>query len=144
MSIHVSRLSRTEQVFTHEDEDGTLRHFASERLFNYMKGSGREVVSILLERDYVSTILTKRGVESHRLNRLTPEQLEIPVLYLEGVSPGTHLLADGHHRYVRRAQVGCTDIPAYIAEPKLWKRFMIEGIPDHFGKNILTSYSNID
>jgi len=143
MAIHVLRISKTEQVFTHQAEDGTIRHFAVERLFNYMKGVGREVYSIWLEPAYVNTIFLKRGVETHRLNRITREIMEIPVLYLEGVSPGTHLLADGNHRYVARARAGFTDLPAYVAEPKLWKRFMVEGIPDAMVPGVLTGFSNI-
>lgn len=143
MSIHVTRVRKDEQLFTHQDTDGTIRHFAVERLFNYMKGMGHEVFSVVLDPAYVSTIFAKRGVESHRLKRITVEQLMIPVLYLEGVSPGTHLLADGNHRYVVHAQLGHKEMPAYIAPPKLWRRFMVTGIPDAYVPGVLNGFSNI-
>ena len=143
MPLHVSRISNTEQIFTHEDVDGTLRHFAVERLFNYMKGLSFEVFDVVLEHAYVDVILQKRGVEDHRLKRLTPEQLMVPVLYLEGVTPGTHLLADGHHRYVVHSILGSRYIPSYIAPPKLWTRFMVNGIPEHVGKSQLNGFSGI-
>lgn len=136
MGIHWSRCRRDEQVFTHEAIDGTIRHFAVERLFNYMKGIGREVVSVQLEQDFVSTILERRGVEARRIERMRPEHLDIPVLYLKDVTPGTHLLADGHHRYLIHARIGSDWVPAYIAEPKLWQRFMVEGIPDEYSRNV--------
>lgn len=144
MPFHWTRLSKTEQVFTHESEDGTIQHFAVERLFNYMNGSGYEIINVALERDFVSTILSKRGIEQHRLERLTAANLATPVLYLEGVSPGTHLLADGHHRYVAHAIIGSDYIPSYIAAPKLWRRFLVDGIPDDFAKAQLVGYSGID
>lgn len=143
MPIHVSRMGIREQVFTHKAEDGTLRHFAADRLFRYCVGTGHEIVLVEIEPGYNMVIREKRGIEQHRLDRLTDDMLLLPVLYAMDVTPGTGLLIDGHHRYVRVAERGDTVIPAFVTQPKLWSRFLVEGIPDHYGEKQLHGFSGI-
>jgi hypothetical protein len=118
-----------EQVFSHVDEVGVTRHFAVQRLFNYMAGTGTPLELTDITEQDVQYCLTSRGVEMDRVLRLKPWHLDIPLLFAdwselagqEGAIP-----IDGAHRIVRAFIEKRATLQAYVAPRKLWERFLLD------------------
>lgn len=68
--------------------------------------------------------------------------LEIP----EALPPPddvSHLLIDGTHRYVAAWEHGAEGIRVKIVKRKLWKHFVVEGLPDETAASLLKQYSGL-
>src|SRR5215211_5795077 len=111
--IHISECRLGEKLFTHIDpDDGHNTVIAVDRIIELVKE--REPVLVPVSEKDAARILTHRGVEDHRLNRLDNLALRIPVLFCELITDNTWLLADGNHRYVKHAMLGRPFILAHL------------------------------
>lgn len=119
-------------AFTYVEEDGTVTNFAITQLVAALSAAhakGKiEPVHIPIEADFAQYCLTNRGIEQHRLDRLTEKHLEEPLVFAQWAG-GTQLLIDGHHRYVKHSQLGHEIAPAFILPEVLWRLFVIDDFP---------------
>jgi hypothetical protein len=121
--IDVRDIGPTEQLFTHQDEDGTLTTYAASRLAAFCEMHvPRSRVAI--EPEAAALFNAVRGVEPHRLQRLGTRELLTPLVFVH-LPDGTHLLVDGTHRYVRLAQLGVPDAPAYLVSWEAAQPFLV-------------------
>jgi hypothetical protein len=72
-------------------------------------------------------VLANNGIEKTKLARLSqrPDIYCQPVLLLE-CDDGSHIMADGNHRFVILWRMGIRRIPAYVIPETTWRQFVIE------------------
>jgi hypothetical protein len=115
-----------EVIFTHIADDGTQTMFAVERMVKWCADTRQRIYETPVDVDFAKFCLERRGIEQHRLNRLTALDLIVPVLYCEWPD-GSHLLVDGHHRYVLAARLGRKTIRGHVLKERQWRPFVVEG-----------------
>ena len=97
-----TKILLTDVIFTHQDLDGTQTSWNVSQVDRDLKPlieAGKiKIEMIPLEPWFVELCFTGRGLEQHRLDRLTDEALESPTYWVH-MKDDTHLLIDGTHRY---------------------------------------------
>jgi hypothetical protein len=143
MAIDVTTMLPTEKVFTWQDPD-TLEelNFAVDRLNAWCVAAEVETVLTPVEVEFADLFIRERGIEFHRVERMTFKDLLHPVIYC-CMPKGTHLLVDGHHRYVFSAMIGQTEQRAHILTQEQWEPFLISGMPTFVRENIISGFSGI-
>lgn len=127
MPIHVSRLSARDEMFSFVPHDGEPLHFATTRMVVYLRTSGYPVENVELTEELARHVAQKHGVEpGHLANTL--ERINEPCVLLDW-GDGTHVVADGNHRVVARYMMQLPTLPAWLLPEKVWRRFVIEGVP---------------
>lgn len=130
-----------EPVFTWIDPDTKVcTHWASGRIADWCKGAGLEIAWTPVSLIYAAMFIKDRGIETHRLERLSVDHLADPIIYLD-MGDGTHLLVDGHHRYVYAAAAGRDELPAYIITKDQAEPFLVTGLRDDTEDDLRNSYS---
>lgn len=124
--LRISDCRLRDEVFSHVDLDGTVRHFNATKMLEacYYKAVPCELITAQMDLPFVDFILKNRGVERYKLDRLCEPFLSIPLLFAD--FPNTSLLVDGHHRYVRLAQRGDTEYHAFTVPDGYWQKFLID------------------
>jgi hypothetical protein len=132
--LKLSDIGLYEQLFTHVYE-GVATMIAAERMQKSEEYLALEIMMSPVEKHFAEWAMENRGVEQHRLERITPTELVSPLCYCEFPTPASlgggisHLLVDGNHRYVKAAMMGVKLLPARVAPETLWRKFQVEGIP---------------
>lgn len=117
-----------DEIFTHEDDDGTVRHFNATRMLQFARSkSVVERCNIELVEAQVEFIKRSRGIERPKVDRLIEPYLSQPILFIE-FEPGIHLTVDGHHRIVRNWEDGKRVIHAYRFPFGVWQPFLVEDL----------------
>lgn len=117
-------------VFTHQDTEGVVRHFAVSRIVERYRDE--QIVAVPINHQFARHVVQYNGLEEHRYNRITNEViLSSPVIYATlRLRPGEdepfHILIDGSHRYAWAAAHRWTEIPAIILAPEQWEPFLID------------------
>lgn len=126
--MHVSLCRPLDEIFTHDDEDGVVRDFNASAMvrFAMRPDSGIEIITVPCGLDHAQYIRTHRGIEQPRLDRLCEPFLSLPIVFVEWMD-GSHLSVDGHHRWVRRAELGLPTIDGYRFPLGLWEHFLVTG-----------------
>lgn len=119
------RLLPTDEVFTHIDDDGTVRHFAIGVLTRMLLQISAPTLWVAIEQEHVDFILANRGVEQEKLDRMTPEYRDKPIIGAVWYD-GSVLIIDGHHRYIKRHQAGFTEIEAIPLPPEIWEDYLLD------------------
>src|SRR5690606_7741317 len=103
-----------------------------------------ELQSIEIDQAFASEWLPKRGLEPHRLDALrkVPTSKLAPVIMLE-CPDGSHLLADGPHRYFVAALRGVAGIRAKLVPHAVWEPFIVEGFPKANPDTLQKSFSGL-
>ena len=115
-----------EIVFSNIDKKGELTIVAVERLLKDKEYIKIKPIPVAVLEDSAKTCFINNGVEPHRLARLAAEDvITHPVTYLD-MSDGTHLLADGNHRYVKAYLLRMSRLPARLVPEKLWRRYQVK------------------
>lgn len=145
--MHIRHLPISETIFTHyDDKTGKETVFAAGSLTNNVKQkilTGElEIVKIPIDAEFAEWCLTHRGIETHRLDRLNPEHLLDPMIFLTQ-NDKSHLLVDGNHRYVRHWQLGILEGLAVIVPKRVWRNFIITGLPKGSEHELLNRFSGI-
>lgn len=119
-----------ETIFTHFDpETGEQRIYAVDRLLAHLAVYQPYLVPV--DPDMARWMVEHRGLEAHRLARLTPEIVaEAPPVIFCKQADGTWLLVDGTHRYLWLAEHGVKWVLGYMAEPSDWEPFIVEPNPE--------------
>lgn len=131
-----------EITFSHEDDvTGKVRHFAVERMVKWVNEHPMERYIIPIDPIFAKFAFTCRGVEMHRLTRITPADVAAyPIIMVRSEEFGRDdrgtatLMVDGTHRYCAAAAWGWKEIPAYIFEEGEWERFLID-VPDFINEH---------
>lgn len=128
--ISLYRMKRTEQVYTFRyEKTGETKHFAVDQLVAYIKSRGFKPETILFHYDLVKHLAERGGAEADHFESLPEAALEEPCLLCE-MDDGSHVLADGVHRALRRVARGDTHFPAYLVKQPIWERFLIIDFPE--------------
>jgi hypothetical protein len=142
--INAKSLSPFDLIFSHTDDDGTTTHIAVGRLNEWCKvelSKGKiEVFKVPIDVEFAEWCVSNHGIEPHRLARMV-EHLSVldtePVIFVAWPN-GSHLLADGNHRYVSAARAGHTEINAFVLTDTEWWPFQIKGLP-HLSMDLVQS-----
>lgn len=117
-----------DELLVHIDPDsGVVRHFnASEAqrmaVACLEKGTAELMLGVALDMEFVDMVRHCRGIEEHRVKRLTEPYLSKPILGV-WMDDGSMLTIDGHHRLVRRADEGMTTFDVIVFSE--WAEFLI-------------------
>lgn len=124
--IDFADMRAREAVFTHiDDMSGAQTTYAVTRLTEAC--AVLDPVCVPISREFAGWCVEHRGIEWARVERLTRAQLALPLLFATQ-NDGTHLLVDGHHRYVRLAFEGGSTTLAWVLEPCEWAPFVVRGV----------------
>lgn len=127
-----------EIVFSHVDSgEGVMRHFLVERIERDLRNGTLtpEIIEFELDPNFALYANVHRGVEPHRLARITPADLcHYPVVMAYfpeiGKDIPEHLLIDGHHRYVKAWSLGWKTLRAYVLPREVWEERYLVHIPE--------------
>jgi len=115
---------------------------AVDLLTEWVRANHIPITAIACEQEQAEKFYRDNGVEPHRLARITAKHLRSPVLLLD-LGDGTHMLADGNHRYVVAAANGITRLPAWLVKHSYWQPFRVD-MPLALGEETLrTMFSGI-
>lgn len=133
-----------DEIFTHEDPDaGLIRHFNATRLADYaFTHKEIERVVIEIEPSHADFIRTNRGIEQWKLDRLKEPWLSKPAIFVD-IGDGFTLTVDGHHRYVRRHELGLKEITGYRFKLGQWEQFLVDDVPQYLNLEKLAVAENI-
>ena len=123
--------SERDEIFTHQDpETGEIRRFNSTKMYHYAAARAGvvECLELLLDAKYAEFIRRNRGIESWKLARLKEPYLSRPIIMVE-LPNGHQLTVDGHHRWVRKHDLGHKVIRTYWFHAGQWEQFLIEDFP---------------
>jgi hypothetical protein len=143
--IHWSKLSETDQIFTHLDPETKaetvfpatlLRSRCKDKMIQH------ERVIIPLTAEFSSIIMQVRGIEAPRLRRAIRTKNYDPLLLVH-MPDHTHLLIDGSHTYVAQYTKGLRQSRAYLIPVHAWREYQVTGLPPTTEAELLTSYSGI-
>ena len=134
-------------VFSHFGEDGKQRHFNIDLLTLMVKAAMdkglMDVLDVQIDPGFAENCLVYRGIEQHRLDRIDVHYFQTPLFFCENVATeNTHLLVDGHHRYVWAWQQGWETVPAVSIPQLAWERVLIP-LPDMDKDATVNSFSGI-
>lgn len=119
--VYVKRV----EVFSHTDNEGTIRHFNVSELWEGILNNGipHEVVRIELDANTISGLEKDHHVTlDEDLSR--GQNINTPVLIV-GFEDDTNLVIDGNHRLVRRFRLGLTHAKAVFVHPSDWVKHLI-------------------
>lgn len=134
-------------IFSHLSDRGVARHWHIERLLSFSALFPR--IEAPIDMHMVAVIMDRRGIEPHRLERMTREALALPMLFVEMEAefahepPVSHLLVDGNHRYVYAALNGIPSLPAIIIPKAVSDKCLILGVPEDKAKGLLSMPSGV-
>jgi hypothetical protein len=142
--IPFKALSPTDVLFTHfDDATGVQTTYNVTKLLEYCEG--RQFYHIPITAEFAAFILTNRGIEQPRLDRLREVPFEkIEPMILCTQEDSTVLLVDGCHRYVHMALTLKVDHgPAYVLQLGEWEPFLVEGAPRVDPDRMINGYSGL-
>ncbi|WP_113155912.1 hypothetical protein [Nitratireductor sp. OM-1] len=141
--MRMKDMGAMDSVFTHVDEKtGVSTHFNVTSMEDDWRVRARSPVHIPVDEAGASLFMAKRGIEKHRLDRLRGLPKLDPILILHWID-GTHLVVDGHHRYVAAYLDGHRGMLARMLPRSIWRRHVITDLPDEIGHSFIGSYSGI-
>lgn len=136
-------------VFTHIDEHTQVETvFSVTHLWMAVRtavATGKlEPTRIRVDPKFAKWCKINRGVERHRLNRIKAKALNEPILMLQQPEKQTMLLVDGHHRYVKAANLMKRTIPAFLLPQEVWELCIVTGLPPSTPEELARMYSGIN
>lgn len=128
-----------EQVFIHFDEvDGRQTIFAVQRLIAHLKAQALAPVLVDVDPDFAAWMRENRGIEAHRLDRLSQAVIDAAdPLVLVQLPDGQVLLVDGTHRFVWLAEHGQREAVAWIVPETIWRAFVVGETLDGLTDDVL-------
>lgn len=120
-------------MFTHVGEDGeqvtySIHHM--QKLVSALYKAGKlRAAYVAVDRDFAKYCQTNRGIENHRLERITAEMIKTRPIFMLEMPDGSHLLADGHHRYVKASKLRLRTIRAFLLPKEVWEPCIVHGMP---------------
>ena len=122
-------------MYTHIDNepggDNKVRHFAITTLNKSPLVLGIPPNLAPIDHSCLSFLLEKRGLEHHRLDRITKDIIfGDPIIMAEWDK--TWLILDGNHRFAKAIMLDMKVIPARFLPRTIWEQFLIEGTPKEY------------
>lgn len=114
------------KIFTYHNPDTrVLQLFNATQMLQYAIKSGKiERFEVPLSASWIDYCRKYRGIEQPRLDRLREPYLSIPAVFV-ALPDGTHLAVDGHHRMVKRFELGYDSIEGYVFTLIQAQRFLV-------------------
>jgi hypothetical protein len=116
--------------FTPKDEAGNITgpemRFEMTTMRKFLSGSCAPIVPATFQQQNYDHIMSGDTIEEPKVRRLAnrPDIYCTPVILLEW-EDGTHVLADGNHRFVILWRMGIRRMPAYIVTKDIWQKFLV-------------------
>jgi hypothetical protein len=127
--ISINQLAKWEEVYSWSSRSrGTTLHFAMTRMRTYLESSELPVIDVALTKELIFAIASSNGLEEEHFDRQSDEKLEQPVIMFD-CDDGSHIVADGSHRMVRRFLKYIFFVPAWSVPERIWRRFIITDMP---------------
>ena len=123
--IPIDELSGKDTIFTHVEGD-VQTMIAVGRLMQWIEKTKPEVFEVEIEPDFAKYCVVRRGIEQHRLDRITKSDLrKYPIIYLQWPNK-SFMICDGYHRYVRASMLGRKWIRSYVLTEEEWRPFEVD------------------
>lgn len=134
-----------EQTFTFREEaTGKVTMWAVERALTWVRDhKRRKPVHIPIEDSNAEFIRANNGLEPHRLNRITAEQIKQHPILMAHMNDDTMLILDGSHRFVRAYDLGMEVLPGFVIKERELAQFEIGGLSEDFKLSMLSGFSGI-
>jgi hypothetical protein len=119
----------TDEIFSHDD-NGVIRYFNATRMFKWSVENPDKVehFEVEIDRDFINYVITCRGVEPWKIERLCEPYLSLPVIGVV-MEDGSTLTVDGHHRLVRHFYDGRTIYNMVRFPLGVWEAFLVDMDP---------------
>lgn len=136
-------LNDKEEIFTHKDDNGVLRHFPVRIMFEaaekYM-GRCKDIIHAFLPLDPNTAVFIRKqmGIEQERLDRFTAEYLFRPMVGILWEDNRTMTVVDGNHRYIKLLESGVEKGKFHVFKFGFWQQFCL---PLNYGEEKLTGRS---
>ena len=114
------------EVFTHiDDKDPTiLTRYNVTALNRHCHENKLQIFRVPITSEAAEICKNQRGVEQHRLDRLTEKSLLHPAIFCLQ-EDGSAVMVDGTHRVVWAWDHGYREIYGYVLKPEVWKPFIL-------------------
>lgn len=138
-----------DQVCVWEEPDTkVVYHFNATAMFIYWAENRDcgECAIIPVSKELYDHTKTMKGVERHRLTRITKKTLKIPTLWVEweidAKGEPWHVCIDGAHRIVWAYEHGITEIKAVIFKKPTWSKCLVK-YDNKIIENFIPKFSGI-
>lgn len=134
-----------DEVFTHKDDDGTMRTFMTGVMARFCDQYGTNCDKILpaqlpMDKGHINFIREKAGIERARIDRLCEPYLSKPVIGILWEDNKTLTITDGNHRIVKLYEMGKNNFNAFMFKYEFWPQFLL---PHALGEEALTKPSGM-
>lgn len=123
-------LNQKEEIFTHKDDDGTIRHFPSgamNRIALEYAGKTDQISCVVIPLcDKVADHIRKNmGIEQSRIDRLVPPYIDMPIIGILWEDDKSLTIIDGNHRYLKLIEMGRKEIRVFAFKQELWEQMLL-------------------
>ena len=138
---------RLDEVFTFHADSGETYHWNATKIAEaFAAGAIEPLCNMYLditEADYLHVCLNN-GIEEDHLLTITPERLNMPVLFAEfpaaeGEEYPSHVLFDGNHRLVQTYRNGGRRISAVVFAVEDLKPYLVEDLPEALTQYVINA-----
>lgn len=113
-----------DQMFIHLSNDNELMVINTSALTRHLMATNTLPEWIAIQQEQADFIERSHGVDKKRLELITDEHLNFPVISIEFIE-GTYLLIDGNHRVVYAARQKKTEILGWLVPQSVWKDYVM-------------------
>ena len=127
--MKVADCGALDEIFSHiDDGDGKTRHFNATAMIEAVTTTpGVQAITVGIDDAFAAYMLKARGIELPRLASIDDRRLEVPLIAVTWYDESV-LIVDGHHRYVKRSQLGKEYVHVYLFPLGSWDEFLVEGV----------------
>lgn len=121
-------MAMIQEVFSHTDTDGTVRHFSVPMLRASIRTRPNDwrLQTVPINRAFAAEIRRCSSVEEARLKAYPLSKLDEPGIAC--IFPDTAVLVvDGSHRIVKRVARGLKEMRFWMAEEAVWRECVVDG-----------------
>lgn len=119
---------RTDQTFTHVDDDGNVIVLNATAVTRWAQSHGIEAEHVEINPDQVEFIVRNHAVSHENARKVPADRLLDPITLIKW-GDDTETLIDGNHRYVRAAQLHYASVLALRVPEEGWRQCLITDLP---------------
>ncbi len=115
LELDPTKMTWSDQIFSHRDREGTYRHFDVTKLWQMVNADTSRYArrTFAVTNDEAVYLARNHGVDGQHLARITRLQAEQPGLMVE-FPDSTQIVLDGNHRYLKRFSLGRKTMDFYV------------------------------